>query len=137
MFVTRIRVRGYETDALGHLNGSVYLQYAEHARWSLMQAAGVRQADLLENGVGPVNLETTVRYHGELRAGDDVDVSCELAWGAGKALWVHQKFHTVSGQLAAEVSSVGGLLDLTARRLVENPAEYFRKLAENPQILGL
>ncbi|CAM5648452.1 hypothetical protein SVIOM342S_02750 [Streptomyces violaceorubidus] len=46
-FSVPVTVRGYETDTQGHLNQSVYLNYAEHARWSLLQAAGIRQADLV------------------------------------------------------------------------------------------
>ncbi|MFD9637777.1 acyl-CoA thioesterase, partial [Streptomyces violascens] len=49
----RISVRGYETDAQGHLNQSVYLQYAEHARWSALEHGGIRQSALLDKGVGP------------------------------------------------------------------------------------
>ncbi|MCQ4080910.1 acyl-CoA thioesterase [Streptomyces sp. RB6PN25] len=135
-FTVRITVRGYETDAQGHLNGNVYLQYAEHARWSLLQAAGLKQNDLLAKGVGPVNLETTIRYHRELVAGDDVDVTCTFVWGEGKSFRVEQTFRTVDGDLVAEVFNVGGLLDLKERRLVRNPAEYFRALALHPQLLG-
>ncbi|MFF3150593.1 thioesterase, partial [Streptomyces sp. NPDC057927] len=35
-FTVRVTVRVYETDAQGHLNGNVYLQHAEHARWELL-----------------------------------------------------------------------------------------------------
>lgn len=61
-FSVAVTVRGYETDVQGHLNQSVYLQYAEHARWSLLQAAGISQTELMGKGVGPVALETTIRY---------------------------------------------------------------------------
>ncbi|MFD3563122.1 acyl-CoA thioesterase [Streptomyces sp. NPDC058686] len=82
MHTTRISVRGYETDAVGHLNGTVYLQYAEHSRWSLMHSAGIKQEDLLRNRIAPVNLETVIRYVRELKAGEEVSISCELSWGA-------------------------------------------------------
>ena len=59
-FSVSVSVRGYETDSQGHLNQAVYLQYAEHARWSILRAAGIDQADLLAKGVGPVALENTV-----------------------------------------------------------------------------
>lgn len=68
-FSVPVTVRGYETDIQGHLNQSVYLQYAEHARWCLLDAAGIGQTDLMSKGVGPVTLETTIRYLRELRAG--------------------------------------------------------------------
>ena len=38
---THVVVRGYEIDALGHIAHTVYMQYAEHARWERMAAAGL------------------------------------------------------------------------------------------------
>ncbi len=60
-FSVPVTVRGYETDIQGHLTQSVYLQYAEHARWCLLDAAGIGQTDLMSKGVDPVTLETTIR----------------------------------------------------------------------------
>ncbi|MFD7901446.1 acyl-CoA thioesterase [Kitasatospora sp. NPDC057904] len=136
-FTTRVTVRGYETDTQGHLNQSVYLQYAEHARWEYLRAAGIRQAELVAKGVGPVVLETTVRYLRELRAGDTVDVSCAFVWRDGKTFQVVQRITRTDGVVAAEVTGVGGILDLTERRLVADPREALRAAASDPALLGL
>jgi acyl-CoA thioester hydrolase len=137
MFTTRITVRGYETDFLGHLNGSVYVQYADHALWECGRAAGAPAEELIADGVGPVNLATTIRYHRELRAGDVVDVSCRFVWGEGKTFRVEQEFRRPDGLLAAEVSSVCGLLDLNGRRLLPDPARVWRDIATFPELLDL
>ncbi|GAA3788374.1 acyl-CoA thioesterase [Streptomyces chiangmaiensis] len=136
-FTIGVTVRGYETDALGHLNQSVYLQYAEHARWSVLQAAGVNPSELLAKGVGPVVLETTIRYLRELRAGDEVEVTCAFEWGEGKTFRVAQTIRKADGTVSAEVASVGGLMDLEERRLVADPQGYFRALAGEPKVFGL
>ncbi|MFB7617227.1 acyl-CoA thioesterase [Kitasatospora sp. NPDC056181] len=136
-FTVRVTVRGYETDAQGHLNQAVYLQYAEYARWEYLQSAGVRQADLLAKGIGPVVLETTVKYRRELRAGDEVDVSCRFVWGGGRTFELVQAITRTDGVLAAEVTCVGGFLDLTERRLVADPREPMLALALDPGLLGL
>ncbi|BBC31859.1 Thioesterase [Streptomyces graminofaciens] len=136
-FSVPVTVRGYETDVQGHLNQSVYLQYGEHARWSLLQAAGIRQADLMANGVGPVALETTVSYRRELLAGDEVEVTCVFVWGEGKTFRIEQTIRKADGTVAAEITGVGGLMDLKIRKLVTNPREYFRKLAADPTAFGL
>lgn len=128
-FRVRIAVRGYEIDAHGHVNRTVYLQYAEHARWEHLRAAGIEQADLHATGIGPVTLEETIRYHRELRAGDELAVSCAVVWGDGRTFRVEQEFRLGDGTLVAELSSVCGLLDLRARRLVAQPAERWRSLA--------
>lgn len=136
-FRVRVRVRGYELDINGHLNQAVYLQYAEHARWELVRAAGVSQEKMLAAGVGPVVLETTIRYHRELRDGDEVDVSCAFGWGGGKTFRVSQDIRLTDGVLAAEVRGVSGLLSLEERRLVADPVRCFRELASEPALLGL
>ncbi|MFC4498039.1 MULTISPECIES: acyl-CoA thioesterase [Streptomyces] len=136
-FSVRVTVRGYETDVQGHVNQAVYINYAEHARWSLLQAAGVSQAALVDRGVGPVGLETTIRYKRELLAGDEVDVTCTFEWGTGKTFRIQQSIVRADGTVAAELESVGGLLDLKARRMVADPRSYFKELATDPGVFGL
>ncbi|WSQ13005.1 acyl-CoA thioesterase [Streptomyces sp. NBC_01231] len=136
-FSVPVTVRGYETDVQGHLNQSVYLNYAEHARWSLLKAAGISQSGLIGSGVGPVTLETTIRYRRELVAGDEIEVTCGFAWGEGKTFRIEQTIRKADGTVAAEITAVGGLLDLKERRLVADPREYFRELAADPGLFGL
>lgn len=136
-FTVPVTVRGYETDAQGHLNQSVYLQYAEHSRWMMLEAAGVRQAGLLTAGVGPVVLETTVKYRRELRSGDDVEITCLFRWGEGKTFEVVHDIRTSDGGIAAQVTSVGGMLDLERRRLLDDPRRPFLELAAQPEVMGL
>lgn len=136
-FSVRITVRGYETDVQGHVNQSVYINYAEHARWSLLQAAGITQTGLIGKGVGPVALETTIRYKRELLAGDEVDVTCAFEWSGGKTFRIRQIMSKADGTVAAELMAVGGLLDLKERRMVANPQDYFKELATDPSLFGL
>ncbi|MFH9859561.1 acyl-CoA thioesterase [Streptomyces sp. NPDC017202] len=136
-FSVRVTVRGYETDVQGHLNQSVYINYAEHARWSLLQAAGITQAGLIGRGIGPVALETTVRYRRELLAGDEVDVTCAFEWSGGKTFRIEQTIRRTDGTVAAELSGVGGLLDLKTRRMVADPQDRFKELASDPSLFGL
>ncbi|MFC4943074.1 acyl-CoA thioesterase [Pseudonocardia sp. GCM10023141] len=134
---TRVTVRGYEIDALGHVAHTVYMQYAEHARWERMSAAGLNVGVLLRAGVMPVMLETTLRYHKELRFNDEVIVGCDFQWGTGKTGRIHQPLQRGDGVLAAEVTSVAGLLDLARRKLVEQPLDKLRELADAPELMGL
>ncbi|MFE6619152.1 acyl-CoA thioesterase [Streptomyces sp. NPDC008086] len=136
-FSVRVTVRGYETDVQGHVNQSVYINYAEHARWSLLQAAGISQAGLIGKGVGPVALETTIRYKRELLAGDEVDVTCAFEWSGGKTFRIQQIVRKTDGTVAAELTAIGGLLDLKERRMVANPQDYFKELATDPSLFGL
>jgi acyl-CoA thioester hydrolase len=136
-FSVRFTVRSYEIDTLGHLNGAYYVSYADHTRYECAIAAGVGPDVLADAGVGPVNLETTIRYRAELRQGDEVDVTCEFVWGGGKTFRARQEFRRVDGTVAAEVESVCGLLDLKERKLFPDPGERWRALATAPHVLGL
>ncbi|MFE9612989.1 acyl-CoA thioesterase [Streptomyces sp. NPDC006012] len=136
-FSVRVTVRGYETDVQGHLNQAVYLSYAEHARWSVLQAAGISQSLLADRGVGPIVLETTIRYLRELLTGDEVDVTCVFEWGEGKTFRIRQTVTKADKTVAAEIIGVGGILDLKLRKLVADPRKTVTELATDPGLLGL
>src|SRR5690348_12380995 len=136
-FVVRVAARGYEADVNGHIAGSVLLQYGQHARWECLRAAGVDQGELAGNGIGPVSLEERIRFHREVRPGDEVEVSCVFIWGAGKSFRVEQEIRMTDGTLAAEITNTGGLLDLRNRRLLPDPGQIWRSAAKAPGLLGL
>lgn len=136
-FSLRIRVRGYELDAQGHLNQAVYTQYAEHARWECLRAAGVSHDALAASGVGPALLKTTIRFHRELRAGDEVDVSCAFEWRDGRLVELVQDFRLADGTPVAKLTGTIGLIDLESRKLVADPRGRFRALAAAPEVLGI
>ncbi|SUB47769.1 acyl-CoA thioesterase [Nocardia brasiliensis] len=136
-FTLRFAVRSYELDTNHHLASTVYLQYAEHTRFACGQAAGLSPQRLLADGLGPINLETTVRHHAELRADDTVDVTCVFVWGPGKTHRVEHTLTKPDGTLVAEVHSVSGLLDMRTRRMVADPARELRSRATDPALLGL
>ncbi|AHH18922.1 thioesterase superfamily protein [Nocardia nova SH22a] len=136
-FSVPVTVRGYELDVNGHLNQAVYHQYAEHARWELLRAAGLVPDKMQLSGLGPVVLESNVKYRRELHLGDEITVTCECRWGDGKVFWMDQQIRKLDGTVSAEVSVVLGLMDLRARKLVPNPGERFLELAESAETLGL
>ncbi|OUC92594.1 acyl-CoA thioesterase [Streptosporangium minutum] len=135
-FSIRLDVRVYELDPQLHLTGAAYVQYADHSRFACLQAAGVSVEDLIGSGLGPVNLDTRIRYHREIRGGDQVEVSCGWEWAEGKTYRVHHVLRHLDGTVAAEIDHVSGLLDLTARRLVPDPAREWRTRASRPDLLG-
>jgi acyl-CoA thioester hydrolase len=136
-FVVRVGARGYEADSNGHVAGSVVLQYGQHARWECLRAVGIDQAELLSQGIGPVSLEERIRFHHEIRPGEEVDISCVFVWGAGKSFRVEQEIRKTDGTLAAEITNIGGLLDLKGGRLLPDPGQIWRSAAKTPGLLSL
>jgi acyl-CoA thioester hydrolase len=137
VFSVPVTVRGYELDTQGHLNMAVYLQYAEHARWSLMAAAGIQQNEMIASGIGPIVLVANIKYLRELRGGEEVDVTCEFGWAEGKVFQFKQQIVKKDGTVCADIVVVGGIMDLKARKLVPNPAERMAALASDPALLGI
>jgi acyl-CoA thioester hydrolase len=136
-FGVRVAARGYEADSNGHVAGTALLQYAQHARWECLRAAGIDHGELQARSIGPVSLEERIRFHHEVQPGQEVDVSCAFAWGEGKTFRVEQELRRPDGTLVAEVTNVGGLLDLAERRLVRDPGAVWRSVAKAPALLGL
>jgi acyl-CoA thioester hydrolase len=120
-FSIRIEVRGYELDPLGHVNHSVYHQYGEVARTKGFVAAGCDWDALYTRRIAPVLLTTTVNFRRELRANDEVDVSCAAKFGDGKTFTLEQLITKVDGTLSAEIYCVLGMMDLDARKLHADP----------------
>ncbi|GAA5123965.1 acyl-CoA thioesterase [Pseudonocardia adelaidensis] len=49
-FQVRLEVRSYELDTQGHVTTAAYLQYADHTRWKLLEAAGVDLEEMRRTG---------------------------------------------------------------------------------------
>lgn len=124
-----------DLDPQLHVTGAAYQQFADHARFECVRAAGISVEDLLGDGLGPVNLETLIKYHRELRAGDAVDVTCSWIWGEGKTYRVEHNLIRADGELSATVTHVSGLMDLHTRRLVADPATEWASRAKDPTLL--
>ncbi|MQA16301.1 MAG: thioesterase [Pseudonocardiaceae bacterium] len=134
-FWLRIAVRDDDLDALGHVNQAVYHRYGEQARFGLFRAAGCDFRDLVEQGVGVVLLESTMRYLAELRGGDELDVSCECGFGAGKTFAMRHDMRRIDGTLSGQMHCTMGLLDLEARRLLPEPRQRLLAVAADPALL--
>jgi acyl-CoA thioester hydrolase len=136
-FRVRVAARGYEVDSNGHVAGTVLLQYGQHARWECLRAAGIDHTALHIRHIGPVSLEERIRFHHELRAGEEVEVSCSFNWSERKTFRVEQEIRTADGTLSAEITNIGGMLDLDTRRLTSEPAAIWRSVATAPAVLNL
>ncbi|MET9002399.1 acyl-CoA thioesterase [Amycolatopsis sp. Hca4] len=132
-FRTRIKVRHYELDTLGHLNHAVYHSYGEVSRLELLEAAGAVKG---LPGVASVLLETHVVFRRELRAGDEVDVTCDVQFGTGKTFKMNSNIIKLDGTLAAEIQCTLGLMDLERRKLVEDPRGRFEAAGADLRVLS-
>ena len=79
-FVTHLRVRHYEMDALGHVNHAVYLHYLEQAAWEHSEHLGITLARYTELGGIFVMRKIEIDFLRPAVAGDRLAV----------ATWVHE-----------------------------------------------
>lgn len=99
----RLTVRGYELDSFGHVNNSVYLQYAETALWNYFKVNGLLNV-IVEEGLFPVVLESTQRYIHELKLLDEVRIDTELSCSGGIVNYKHNIINTNTGVIACRVT---------------------------------
>lgn len=77
-FTTRLRVRRYEMDALGHVNNAVYLNYLEHAAVEHSESLGLTYEKYRELGGTWVLRRMDVEYLRPAFGGDQLDVTTWL-----------------------------------------------------------
>jgi len=86
--------------------------------------------------VAAVLLETHVVFRRELRAGDEVDVTCEAKFGTGKTFKMDSTIIKLDGTPAAEITCTLGLMDLERRKLVEDPRGRFAEAGADLKVLS-
>ena len=124
----RLTVRGYELDSFGHVNNSVYLQYAETAMWNFFKTHGLMNV-IYEEGLFPVILESTQRYIHELRLLDEVRIDTELCCTGGIVSYKHNIINKNTGLVACRVS--GKLAYVNKERMICDIPDAVRKCLEN------
>ncbi|MBL6279230.1 thioesterase family protein [Micromonospora fiedleri] len=107
----------------GNVRSSKYLDYSIQARWAALADAGLSIKELAAAGLGPVELDVSIKYLRELVLGDQVDVVTRFEYPSPKIVrLVQSMFRRSDGALAAVVTSVTGLMDIAQRRLVDDAA---------------
>lgn len=125
-FSTRIKVRFYECDPLGHLNHAAYHSYAEVARLEWMDAHA--EGDWRKGSVAAVLLETNAKFKREIRMGDVVDVTCDVTFGERKVFHMDSEIRKADGTVSAVITCVIGMMDLERRKLVDDPRVALKSL---------
>ncbi len=77
-FRSRVRVRSYELDMLGHVNNAVFLNWLEQARLEAFEVLGWSVEDLVRRRWLSNVARIEIDYRREVRFGDVVDVTTGL-----------------------------------------------------------
>jgi acyl-CoA thioester hydrolase len=111
-------------DPNGHMRNSAYLDLAVHCRLRYLDANGFPAAEFARHRIGPTVRWDRVDYLREIRHLEEVIVELRLA-AASDDLPRFRFANPIlkGGELAAVVTSEGGWLDLTQRRLTVPPGD--------------
>ena len=128
-------VRWADMDFNAHMRNTAYLDLAGDTRMHFFEQAGFPMRELERLRLGPVILRDEVDYFRELHLLDEVRVTLRLA-GLSEdrsRFRLCNEFFAVDGRRVARVHSLGGWLDLVARRLTPPPPALVAALEELPR----
>jgi acyl-CoA thioester hydrolase len=130
-FSRTFHVRWSDLDFNGHMKNTAYHELAVDVRMMFFVDRGLPVSGLRQLGVGPVVMLDVVEYRREFRMLEPVQVTLALAGISddGSRFRLCNEFHREDGQFAARLTSTGGWLDLSTRKLVAAPAPVMAALA--------
>jgi acyl-CoA thioester hydrolase len=112
-----------DMDFNSHMKNTAYLDKAADVRQMFLMEHGFPAEEFLRLRLGPVVMKDEVEYFKEVGLQQKIEVNYALAGQAadGSRFLLRHEVFRPDGKLAARVTSAGGWLDLTARKLIEPP----------------
>lgn len=125
IFERRFQVGWRDVDPNGHVANMVYLEYAVDTRIAFFESQGFSPNSFLRLGFGPVIKSDFTEYFREAVMLDELRVTIENGGNSGdySRFRVINTIYNADGDVAARVTSIGGWLDLTQRKLIEPPED--------------
>ncbi|MBX3086609.1 MAG: thioesterase family protein [Anaerolineae bacterium] len=134
MFEKMLYVRWGDTDANGHMRNTAYLDKSADVRMMFFAENGFPMDAFAQRRIGPVIMKDEVDYYREVHILAPLRVTFLLGGLAedGSRFIIRNEFWRVEGDLAARVTSIGGWLDLAARKLVVPPESLLTAMRTLP-----
>ena len=128
MFSRTFHVRWGDMDFNGHMKNTAYLDVSGDVRMMYFSENGFSMGEFVRLRIGPVVMRDEIEYFRELRLLEPILVNLTLAGLSDDAsrFLLRNEFFRQDGKCAARVTSMGGWMDLAARKLTAPPD----KLAE-------
>lgn len=122
-FETRFHARWADMDFNAHMGNSAWLDAASDVRMQYFASAGFPMSEFARLRVGPVIQRDELDYRREARLLEPLVGTLEIGGLSpdGARFRMVNEFRREDGQLAVRVASLGGWLDLSARKLCVPP----------------
>lgn len=124
-----------DMDFNAHMRNTAFLDKSADVRMLFFSEHGFPMAEFVRRRVGPVIQKDELEYLREVRLLEELRVTLALAGLSddGSRWSIRNEFFRGDGKLAARVTSAGGWLDLSARKLAVAPADLLDALNELPR----
>jgi acyl-CoA thioester hydrolase len=130
-----IRSRWGEIDSNGHMRNVAYLDISANSRMEFFNANGYTLTEFFGAGLGPVVLKDEIEYKREVRLGEDITVTNELAGMSEDStrFIFRNQFIKANGKLACKISSLVAFFDIATRKTIAPPENLMRAILSLPR----
>jgi len=124
-----------DMDFNSHMRNTAYLDKSADLRMMFFAENGFPMDEFIRLRIGPVVMKDEVEYFKEVRLLETLKVTLSQAGLAedGSRFLLRNEFYLADGKLSARVTSAGGWLDLTARKLIVPPDALFTAMQSLPK----
>ena len=135
MFEKRLVAGWGDMDFNSHMRNTAFLDKSADVRMMFFSENGFPMEEFFRRRLGPVVRKDEIEYFKEVRLLEELRVTLAIAGlaGDGSRFLLRNEFWRADGQLAAKVTSAGGWLDLSVRKLVAPPEALLSALRSLPQ----
>ena len=142
MFEKQMVAGWVDMDFNSHMRNTAFLDKSADVRMMFFSEPGFTMDEFMRRKIGPVIKKDEIEYFKEIRLLEEFRVSLSIVGLAedGSRFLLRNEFWRTDGQLAARVTSTGGWLDLSLRKLVAPPEALlscFRSLLQDENFENL
>jgi acyl-CoA thioester hydrolase len=114
---------GTIVDFNSHMRNTAYLDKSGDVRMMFLSESGFAMDEFIHHGIGPVVMKDEVEYHKEIKLLEKFRTTLGIAGLSrdGSRFIMRNEFYRTDGKLSARVTSIGGWLDLSSRKLTTPP----------------
>jgi acyl-CoA thioester hydrolase len=135
MFERTLMAGWGDMDFNAHMRNTAYLDKAGDVRMLFFASHGFPMTEFARLRIGPVVVKDELEYLREVHLLDELKVSLAVAGLSedGSRFLLRNEFRRPDDKLAARVTSSGGWLDLSTRKLVAPPEGLLAAMNELPR----
>ena len=124
-----------DMDFNAHMKNTAFLDKSADVRMMFFSENGFPASEFSRLKLGPVVMKDEVEYLKEVALLQEIAVTLSIAGlsGDGSRFMLRNEISRTDGTLCARVSSLGGWLDLSLRKLVAPPRALLAVLQSLPQ----